>query len=181
MRTRRISAIAGLTAGSLLAVAAPGSTNSSTVARCQPSQLQLAASFYGEAGGQFIQTFTFTNIARRVCRMAGWPTLEIEVGSHRQIPVRTRRVVQGPLNARPFASVLLRASGAASFDVYGADWDFSRNRSCPRATAARVTPPGGAAALRVGVRIPNCPSGFLIAPLIAGRTDHQSWSFVWHP
>jgi hypothetical protein len=65
--------------------------------------------------------------------------------------------------------------------VYGADWDFQRNRSCPFATAALVTPPGGGAALHVGVKIPNCPGGFEIAPLIAGRTDRQSWSFVWHP
>jgi hypothetical protein len=181
MRTRRILTVACVAAGSVLTVAAPGSTNSSTVARCQPSQLHLAASFYGEAGGQFLQTFTFANISRQVCRLAGWPSLEIEVASHRPVPVRTRRVVQGPPDARPFASVLLHARGAASFDVYGADWDFSRNRSCPRATAARITPPGDGAALRVGVKIPNCPGGFLIAPVIAGRSDHQSWSFVWHP
>jgi hypothetical protein len=181
MLTRRIVTLAGVTAGCVLAVAAPGSTNSSSVARCQPQQLQLAASFYGEAGGQFIQTFTFTNISRRVCRVGGWPTLEIEVVSHRPLPVRTRRVVQGPLRARPFASVLLRARGAASFDVYGADWDFLRNRACPRATAALVTPAGGRVALRVGVRIPNCPGGLDIAPVIAGPNDHQSWSFVWHP
>jgi hypothetical protein len=180
MRARQLLAVAGVTAGSVLAVAATGSTNSSAFARCQPSQLHLAASFYGEAGGQFIQTFTFTNISPRVCRMAGWPRLEIEVASHRPVPVRTQRVVQGPLRARPFASVLLRADGAASFNVYGADWDFPRNRSCPLTTAALVTPAGRSAALRVGVRIPNCPGGFEIAPVIAGRTDRQSWSFVWH-
>jgi hypothetical protein len=180
IRTRWALAIAGVTAGSVLAVAAPGSSNSSVFARCQSSQLHLAASFYGAAGGQFIQTFTFTNISRRVCHMAGWPSLEIDVVSRHPVAVRTRRVVQGSPKARPFASVLLRARGAASFNVYGADWDFRRNRSCPLTTAALVTPPGGGAALRVGVRIPNCPGGFLIAPLIAGRTDRQSWSFVWH-
>ena len=127
-----------------------------------------------------MQTFTFTNISRRVCRIGGWPSLEIEVASHRPVPVRTRHVVQGQLGARPFASVLLRARGAASFDLYGADWDLQRNRSCRLATAALVTPAGGGAALRVGVRIPNCPGGFEIAPLIAGRTDRESWSVVWN-
>jgi len=77
------------------------------------------------------------------------------------------------------SEVLLRARGAASFDVY-VDWDFLRSRSCPLATAALVTPAGGGLALRVGVRIPNC-GGFKIAPVIAGRTDRQSWFFVWHP
>jgi hypothetical protein len=179
MRVRRILTVVGMTAGSLAAYA-PGSTSSSAFARCQPPQLHLAASFYGEAGGQFIQTFTFTNISRRACRMAGWPRLEIEVSSHRSVPVRTRRVVQGLPGARPYASVLLRARGAASFDVYGADWDFGRKRACPKTTAALVAPPGDGAALRVGVRIPDCHGGFEIAPVIAGRTDRDSWSVVWN-
>ena len=113
MQARRIVTLAGLAAGSMLAVAAPGSANSSAFTSCESLQLRLAASFYGEAGGQFIQTFTFTNVSRRVCRMEGWPSLEIEVASHRPVPVRTRRVVQGPLRARPFARVLLRARGAS--------------------------------------------------------------------
>src|SRR5439155_19878206 len=150
MLARRIVTLAGLAAGSMLAVAAPGSANSSAFASCESLQLHLAASFYGEAGGQFLQTFTFTNVSRRVCRMEGWPSLEIEVASYGPVPVRTRRVVQGPLRAPPFALVLLRPRGAASFDVYGADWDFHRNRSCSQATAALVTPAGGRAALRVG-------------------------------
>src|SRR5881392_1832772 len=115
MRAWRMLRVVGITAGSVLAAVAPGANGSPGVARCQPPQLRLAASFYGEAGGQFIQTFTFTNISGRVCRMEGWPRLGIEVSSHRPVPVRTRRVVQGPPGARPFASVLLRTRGAASF------------------------------------------------------------------
>ena len=126
MRARRIATVAGVAAGSGFAVIAPGATNSSASARCRPSQVRLAASFYGVATGQFLQTFTFTNTSGRVCRIAGWPSLEIEVGYRRPVPVRTRRVVQGRLRARPFSSVLLRARGSASFDVYGADWDFVR-------------------------------------------------------
>ena len=179
-RARRTMTVAGVTVGSVLAVVAPRSGSSAAFARCQPSQLRLAASFHGEAGGQFIQTFTFTNVSRRVCRLEGWPSLEIEVASHRPVAVRTRRVVQGPQGAPPFATVLLRARAAASFDVYGADWDFLRNRSCPHTVAALVTLPGGGVALRVAVRIPECPGGFEIAPVIAGRTDRQSWSFVWN-
>jgi hypothetical protein len=178
MRVRRTLTVAGATAGFVLAIAAPASSDPS-FARCQPSQLHLAASFYGVAAGQFLQTFTFTNVSRRGCRMAGWPRVEIEV-AHRPVPVRTQQVIQGPLRARPFASVLLRVRGAASFNVYGSDWDFRRNRSCPVTSAALVTPPGGGAATRVRVRLPICPGGILIAPVIAGRADRQAWSFVWH-
>jgi hypothetical protein len=172
--------IAGVTLWSVLAAVASGSTSPAPSSACLLPQLHLAASFYGEAGGQFLQTFTFTNVSRQVCRMGGWPSVGIEVASHRRVPVRTRQVVQGQPGARPFARVPLRPHGSASFDVYGADWDHQRNLSCPKTTAALVTPPGSGVALRVSVRIPICPSGFEIAPLIAGRTDHQSWSTVWN-
>jgi Domain of unknown function (DUF4232) len=181
MRIGRIVTVAVVAALAALSLVAPGSSNTSASAPCRSAQLHLAATFYGEAGGQFIQTFTFTNFSRRACRMAGWPRLRVEGRSHRVVAARVRRVVQGQLHAPPFVSVPMRARGAASFDVYGPDWDFRRNRSCPRTTAALVTPPGDNQPMRVGVRMPNCPGGFEIAPVIAGRTDRQSWSFVWQP
>jgi Domain of unknown function (DUF4232) len=181
MRIGRIVTVAVVAALSALSLAAPGSSNTSAPAPCRSRQLHLAATFYGEAGGQFIQTFTFTNMSSRACRIAGWPRLRVEVRQHRAVVVRVRRVVQGQLHAPPFVSVPLRPRGAASFDVYGPDWDFRGNRACPRTTAALVAPPGNTAPLRVTVRMPNCPGGFEIAPVIAGRTDRQSWSFVWQP
>ena len=63
----------------------------------------------------------------------------------------------------------------------GFPFDKPAERACPKTTAALVAPPGDGAALRVGVGIPNCPGGFEIAPLIAGRTDRESWSVVWAP
>ena len=179
-RTLRLSAAAAVLAGSVLAAAGPGVSSLRAVGGCHSAQLRLAATFYGRAGGQFTQTFTFTNISPRVCRMEGWPSLSIEVSSHRPVPIRARRVVQGPLGAKPYASVLLRPHSAASFDVYGADWDSRQNRSCPRTSAVLVTPPGSTAVLPVRVRIPDCPGSFDIAPVIAGRSDGQSWSTVWN-
>jgi Protein of unknown function (DUF4232) len=172
--------VAGVTIGSVLTAVALGSTGLSPSSRCLLPQLRLAATFYGEAGGQFVQTFTFTNVSRQACRMEGWPRIGIEVAPSQRVAVRTRRVVQGQSGGRPFARVLLRSQGAASFDVYGEDWDHLRDRSCPKTTAALVTPPGGPAALRVSVRDPSCPSGLEIAPLTAGRIDRQAWSVVWN-
>jgi hypothetical protein len=34
--------------------------------------------------------------------------------------------------------------------------------------------------LTVSVRIPDCPVALDVAPLIAGRSDRDSWSVVWH-
>jgi Protein of unknown function (DUF4232) len=139
--------------------------------RCSPARLRLAATFYGEAGGQFVQTLTFTNVGTHTCRLAGWPRLEGPAA---------RRVVQGNPAARPFRSVLVRPRGAASFDVFGADWDVLRNQACPTLARLTVALPSGARTWRVAVRLPRCPAGFLVAPLVAGRTDRASWSVVWH-
>jgi Protein of unknown function (DUF4232) len=140
--------------------------------------LRLVAGNYGEAGGQFRQTFAFTNVGSRTCLLAGWPTLTLKSRSGRAVSVRSVRVVQGALSAHPFRTVILRRGRAASFDVYGADWDFRAYRACPATTAVFVSSPGGSA-LSVAVKMPNC-GAFYIAPIIAGRTDRRSWSVVWH-
>jgi hypothetical protein len=165
-----VTASAALAAAPL-AVAAP--------ARCQTRQLDLTAGFYGEAMGSFTQTFTFTNSSPHACRLAGWPRLELESHSSRPVPIASRRVVKSPPPAPAFATVVLRPRGAASFNVYGADWNHAKNRSCPETSAALIASPGDRATLSVGVRMPNC--GLLyIAPVIAGRTDHNAWAVVWH-
>ena len=162
-----------------LAVAAPGLSSTSSVARCQTRQLHLTAGFYGEAMGSFTQTFTFTNSSRYACQLTGWPRLELEIHSSRPVPIASRRVVKSPPPAPAFATVVLRPRAATSFNVYGADWNHAKNRSCPETSAALIVPPGDLAALSVAVRMPNC--GLLyIAPLIAGRTDHNAWAVVWH-
>jgi Protein of unknown function (DUF4232) len=146
---------------------------------CRAQQLHLAPSFYGEAGGQFIQTFTFTNHAQSACRLPGWPTIRVRSKSGRAVSVRSRRVVQGPPSAPPFRTVVLHPHDAASFDVYGADWNGLANRPCPYTTAITVNPPGAADRISAAVRMPICGL-FDVAPVIAGRVDRQSWSAVWH-
>ncbi len=146
---------------------------------CRAQQLHLSPSFYGEAGGHFIQTFTFTNVAHSACRLPGWPTIRVRSKSGRAVSVRSRRVVQGAPSAPPFRTVVLHPHDAASFDVYGADWNGLANRPCPYTTAITVTPPSAADKLSAAVRMPICGL-FDVAPVIAGKTDRQSWSVVWH-
>ena len=153
----------------MLASGASASTRSTP--RCRSRQLHLTAGFQGAALGSFLQTFTFVNASRRQCQLKGWPTLE---------PGKVRRVVQDPPPAPAYHTVLLAPGGAASFDVYGADWDHAADRACPQTAAVRVAPPGDRSTLSVRVKMPNCGL-FYIAPLILGRTDHRSWSVVWHP
>jgi hypothetical protein len=88
-------------------------------------------------------------------------------------------VVKSPPPAPAFETVVLKPQGAASFNVYGADWNHAKNRACPETSAALIAPPGDRATLSVAIRMPNC--GLLyIAPLIAGRIDHNAWAIVWH-
>jgi uncharacterized protein DUF4232 len=152
-----------------------GSTTS--VPRCHSAQLRLAATFYGEAGGQFIQTFTLTNASRQACSLSGWPRVAVESRSGHPKRTSFRRVIQGSPTARPFRTVVLRPRAAGAFDVYGADWNHVADKPCPRTSAVRITPPDARSAVSAAVKMPNC--GLLyVAPVIAGKIDRQSWSVV---
>lgn len=129
---------------------------------CTPPQLHLVSHFQGAAAGQFLRTFTFVNVSQRVCTLYGWPRL---------VDIPYRRVVQG----KPVVRVVVRPGGAASFDVYGADYDMLANKPCPETSVVRVVPPGARTATAVRARMPNC-RGHYVSPLVAGRTDHYSWS-----
>jgi len=149
-------------------------------APCGPAQLHLAATFYGAAAGQFIETLTFTNAGRHDCATSGWPGIAVEDAARRPVSMRVQRVVQGSPTARPYRSLIVRAGQAASFDVYGPDFDARSGRSCPSTGSLRVTPPGARRSLPVDVRLPLCRLGYYVSPLIAGRSDHLAWTFVWH-
>jgi Protein of unknown function (DUF4232) len=148
------------------------------VPRCRTAQLRLGTGAHGEAALQFMQTLTFTNESSESCRLSGWPSVQARGRLGEPMAVKTVRVVQGKATARPYRRVLLRPRGAASFDVYGADYDAVANRPCGTVSGLVVTPPGDRAALRVAVRLPNC-GVYYVAPLIAGRRDRDAWSVVW--
>ena len=153
--------------------------NDTSVVPCRSGQLRLVASFYGEGLGQFTQTFTLTNVGRVPCRLAGWPGIRLSVGSGRAASVPTIRVVQGSPSAPPFRTVVLDPSGgAASFDLFGGDFNSKADRGCPKTKALFVTPPR-ASSMPIAVVVPNC-GGFYVAPIIAGKTDRNAWSTVWH-
>jgi hypothetical protein len=153
--------------------------STATLATCQAPQLSLSASFYGEAGGQFIQTFTFTNALTHRCQLRGWPTVNWERVDGRLVRMRPVRVVQVALGAQPFRTVVLRARGAASFNLYGEDWNHLADRRCPSSSSVSITPPGVRAAFPVAAKLPIC-GRLYVSPVIAGPSDHDSWSVVWH-
>jgi hypothetical protein len=144
---------------------------------CKAAQLRLRPTFYGEAGGQFVQTFTFTNTSQGSCQLAGWPTLRLVDASGKSEVAPTIRVVQGQPVTRPFRTVVVQPGRAAAFDVFGADFDALANRACPKTRGFLVTPPGVAPS-RVAVSVPFC-GPFDVAPIIAGSTDHNAWSTIW--
>ncbi len=161
----------------VVAIEAPLSGGTVKVAVCRAGQLQLRPSFYGAAGGQFIQTFTATNTGGTPCSLAGWPSLRVKDRSGRMEAAPSIRVVQGSPTTQPFETVVLRPGSAASFDVFGADWNALANSACAR-THALLIALRGVAPLAVTVSLPSC-SPFYVAPVIAGKTDRDSWSTVW--
>ena len=144
----------------VLALAAPAPT-------CTAAQLRVQPTSYGEAGGQFVQTFTLTNVGANACRLAGWPALRAP----------SIRVVQGDPSAKPFHTVVVQPGGVAAFDLFGADYDALANRACPKTHALLIAAPG-AAPSRVQVALPFC-GPFYVTPVIAGNTDRNAWSEVW--
>jgi Protein of unknown function (DUF4232) len=162
----------------LVCVGAPSARSADPLPVCRTGELRLAATFLGAAGGQFSETFTFTNTWQRVCRLSGWPEVGILDRTGRRVMARTVRVVQNAPPRHPFRTIGLRPRGHASFDVYGADWDFAANRPCARTAAVLVTPPGTRQAIIARAAMPNC-GRFYVAPIVAGRADRQAWSVVW--
>jgi Protein of unknown function (DUF4232) len=148
-----------------------------SVPTCTATQLRLRPTLYGEAGGQFIQTFTLTNAGANACRLAGWPTLRGVVASGKTEPAPSIRVVQGKPAVKPFRTVVLQPGSVAAFDIFGADYDALANRACPKTRALLLAAPGVAPS-RATVTLPFC-GPFYVAPVVAGGTDRDAWSVVW--
>ena len=163
--------VAGL---SIVPSSAPAAAS---VPTCTATQLRLRPTLYGEAGGQFMQTFTLTNAGANACRLAGWPTLRGVVASGKTEPAPSIRVVQGKPAAKPFRTVVLQPGSVAAFDIFGADYDALANRACPKTRALLLAAPGVAPS-RATVALPFC-GPFYVAPVVAGGTDRDAWSVVW--
>jgi len=165
----RLLVLTGLAASTALAASGLGASAPGT-ARCVTRQLTVAPGGYGVAAGSFVQKFTFTNTSRHACSLRGWPHLASQ---------RNVRVQQTRPGTRAFRTVTLGATGKASFNVYGADFDARAGRTCPSTSVVRITPPGAHTALTVAVRIPAC-GRLYVAPIVPGTGNRDSWSVVWH-
>ena len=143
---------------------------------CTSSQLRVTSDRGGwhaneAAAGQFTETLSFTNVANRTCQFKGWPRVIAVVNGVSETTTMTK-VFQ---NKRP-SLVRLAPRRTASFDIYGGDWDPIHNKACPQSTnGLLVSPPGDSKSVYVEVEEPMC-GGFLVAPVIAGSSDRQSWS-----
>jgi hypothetical protein len=163
----------------------PMTTSTSTTightneAACDPSQLALNGTNFGEAGGQFIQTFTFTNVSRESCHLGGWPGFQVADTAGHLVPTPTQRVRQGASPQPLWTRVVLAPHQTASFDLYGDDFDRVHDRACPMTSSVSIIPPDATAPLSALIHVPDCGT-FLVAPVIVGSTDRDSWStIVW--
>jgi len=160
-------------------------TPASQAPRCRADQLRLTGGSWGVAAGSFQQTLTLTNVSHGNCTINGWPTVRRLDRAGRALPARTIRVVYGFPGARSSSVLKLRAGRAASFNIYGEDWNHIADRPCPVARAITVRPPGAHRSLpiridgrRFGLAAAGIPACRIIfeAPLIAGATDPYPWA-----
>lgn len=148
---------------------------------CTLSQLSLISDRGGwhanyAAAGQFTETLTFTNVSRSACQLSGWPRVQTVVNGALQ-PTPMTLVYQNAPSSKASSPVHLAPGKTASFDIYGGDWNPVQNKACPQTTTGLlVSPPGDSTSLAVALEEPDC-GGFYVAPLIAGSSDRESWSF----
>jgi hypothetical protein len=90
--------------------------------------------------------------------------------SGRPIPVRLSRWVYSQGGPAPFRAVRLRPGSAATFPVFGEDWNHRLDRACPNAETVRVESPGGGGWLSASLRtaLPACRQ-WDVGPLVPGR------------
>lgn len=160
----------------------PSSRVAASAPRCSSSQLSLISDRGGwyanyAAAGQFTETLTFTNVSRSACQLSGWPRVQTVVNGALQ-PTPMTLVYQNAPSSKASRPVRLAPGKTASFDIYGGDWNPVQNKACPQTmTSLLVSPPGDSTSLAVAVEEPDC-GGFYVAPLIAGSSDRESWSFT---
>ena len=171
-----LTALAGACACTGLSTASPA-VRHTRFATCRSTRLALTVGKYGEAATQFTQTFTFVNATRSTCRLGGWPRFQVANDSSRPVKTTTRRVRQNSPRDPAWKTVVLAPRHAASFDVYGADYDLIHNVACPKTSTVAITPPNNTTPIFVRVRLPHC-GAFYVAPVIPGRVDRAAWSFV---
>ena len=187
--TRRLAAVVALalvaaacstSSTTTTASSTTSSTQSASSVRtiCRTDHLSVTGGSYREAGGAYSQTFTFHNVSDTACRLGGWPIFQAVDARGLPSATRIERVRQGAPYAPAWTWIALSPRHAASFDVYGADWDAVHNSACPKTSAVLITPPGDMSHVSVNVKIPACEVSFDVAPVVAGSTDPQSWSEV---
>jgi hypothetical protein len=116
--------------------------------------------------------FALTNVSGTTCVVQGWPGVKLKLRNGQVISPRLRRihyystgVPNHPLRA---GAITLRAGGAASFLLFGQDWNYKTNRACARITETLVTPPGAHKGLAIPTGLGLYCAPLNVAPLVQG-------------
>jgi hypothetical protein len=142
-----------------------------SLARCRSDQLRLVAPrIPGAAAGTIYEPLTLVNTSASSCAAGGWPALRRFDRAGAPIPLRAQRWVYKLRGPAPFRMVALRPRAAATFDVFGSDWNHASNRPCPNARRVEVEPSGGGAWLSAArLDVPACGRAWSVGPLLPGR------------
>ena len=148
-RRRWLLAAAGLVAaGAVVATLAVRASERPTPVAvvpptCRSGQMRLSAPAWGAAAGTLYEPVTLTNTSSATCAVAGWPAVRRFDAAGQAIPVEVSRWVYRLDGAAPFSSVTLAPGKAATFEIFGGDWNPRLDRGCRTATAIAVQPRGG--------------------------------------
>ena len=137
--------------------------------RCTSGQLRISApKGWGVAAGSLIEDLTLTNTSGVSCSVAGWPTVRRLDRAGHLIPVALSRWVYQETGAAPFRVLRLQPRDAATFPIFGQDWNHAVDRACPNARVIQIRLGVRGGWLSVERSIPACQAWDL-GPLVRGR------------
>ena len=179
-RWRRLLIVGVIAAGAVAAVVvirdSAGSRPAVVAApTCRSAQLRISGQPWGAAAGTMYEPVTLTNASGSACSVAGWPAVRRLGADGREIPVRLERWVYRLRGAAPYFVLRLAPGRAATFEIFGEDWNHRLDQPCREALTIQVMTRGRGRWLSLPARpadrgrgIPACRS-WLLGPLVPGK------------
>ena len=135
---------------------------------CRSSQLSLALTSGGVAGGTVGDAFSFANASNTVCTLSGWPTFRLVLTNGRLVMAQPHDLIASGYSVKhppPIPRVRLAPGGTVQWILDAADM-APPGYGCSTAQKLLVVPPGEDKAIAVVATVPFCgPRSFWTFPI----------------
>lgn len=139
---------------------------------CAASQLTLTAAPEGAASGHIVTLYHFTNVARTVCILRGYPSARLLDASGKPLAIAVEQVAQAyTWKTTPVATIGLTAGGSAWFRAQTSNVTIQSGVTCPVAARTMIFPPGVATGFTSSINLSTCDGKVYLSPLVGNPND----------